>query len=166
MLGVCKKTTGSTGGRWVGQWWVGRKVGSPAFLCPNRSRSPANIAAYNFLTRNRLIPISTQVNFNRVGLYRLNSVRRNHRPHRPNRVIPTSHWLPVWPKGVIAGVSLISVVTQLNFNRVGLYENKRRCRLGYHHCHVPLSSHDVLDSHNNLFSVFIFIACHHTYARY
>jgi len=21
--GVCKKTTGSTGGRWVGQWWVG-----------------------------------------------------------------------------------------------------------------------------------------------
>jgi len=74
---------------------------------------------------------STQVNFNRVGLYRLNSVQRNHRPHRPNHVIPTIHWLPVWPKGVIAGVSLISVVTQLNFNRVGLYENERRRRLGY-----------------------------------
>ena len=71
---------------------------------------------------------STQVNFNRVGLYRLNSVQRNHRPHRPNHVIPTIHWLPVWPKGVIAGVSLISVVTQLNFNRVGLYENERRRR--------------------------------------
>ena len=109
------------------------------------------------------LKFSTQVNFNRVGLYRLNSVRRN---HRPNRVIPTSHWLPVWPKGVIAGVSLISVVTQLNFNGVGLYGNKRRRRLGYHHRHVPLSSPDVLDSHNNLFSVFIFIACHHTYARY
>jgi len=105
---------GSAGGRWVGQWWVrpiGPKVGSPAFLCPDRSRPPANIAACNFLSRNRLIPISTQVNFNRVGLYRLNSVRRNHRPHRPNRVIPTIHWLLVWPKGVIAGVSLISVVT-------------------------------------------------------
>ena len=28
--GVCKKTTGptgSTGGRWVGQWWVGPKGG-------------------------------------------------------------------------------------------------------------------------------------------
>jgi len=109
-----------------GGW--GPKVGSPAFLCPDRSRPPANIAAYNFLTRNRLIPISTQVNFIRVGLYRLNSVRHN---HRPNRVIPTIHWLQVWPKGVIAGVSLISVVTQLNFNRVGLHENKRRRRLGY-----------------------------------
>jgi len=49
------------------------KVGSPAFLCLDRSRPPANIAACNFLTRNCLIPISTQLNFNRVGLYRLNS---------------------------------------------------------------------------------------------
>jgi len=53
------------------------------------------------------------------------------RPHRPNCVIPTIHWPPVWPKSVIAGISLISVVTQLNFNRVGQYENKRRRRLGY-----------------------------------
>jgi len=114
-----------------GGWGPGPKVESPAFLCPDRSRPPANIAACNFLTRNRLIPISTQVNFNRVGLYRLNSARRNHRPHQPNRIIPTIHWLLVWPKGVIAGVSLISVVTQLNFKRVGLYENKRWRRLVY-----------------------------------
>jgi len=102
----------AAGGLVSGGW--GPKVGSPAFLRPDCSRPPANIAACNFLTGNRLIPISTQVNFNRVGLYRLNSAWRNHRPHRPNRFIPTIHWLPVWPKGVIAGVSLISVVTQLN----------------------------------------------------
>jgi len=127
--GVCVKrppAPPAAGGLVNGGW--GPKVGSPAFLCPDHSRPPANIAACNFLTRNRLIPISTQANFNRVGLYRLNSASRN---HRPNRVMQTIHWLPVWPKCVIAWVSLISVVTQLNFNRVGLYENKRRCRLGY-----------------------------------
>jgi len=111
------------------------------------------------------IKFSTQVNFNRVGLYRLNSVRRNHWLHQPNRIIPTSHWVPMWPKGVIAGVSLISVVTQLDFNGVGLYGNKRWRRLGYHHRHVPSPSPAVFDSHN-LFFVFIFIACHHTYVRY
>jgi len=127
---VCvKRPRAPTGGLVSGGW--DPKVGLPAFLCPYRSRPPANIAACNFLTRNHLIPISADVNFNRVGLYRLNSAWRNHRPHQPNRVIGTIHWLPVWPKGVIAGVSLISVVTQLNFNRVGLYENKRRRRLGY-----------------------------------
>jgi len=70
--GVCKKTTGSTSGRWVGQWWVGPQVWSAAFLCPDRSRPPVNTTACNFLTRNRLMPTSTQLNFDTIGLYRLN----------------------------------------------------------------------------------------------
>ena len=166
---MCKKTNGPTGGRWVGHWWVGPKGGIAGVSLSRRLQTTgqySGVQLFNSQSFDPNLKFSTQVNFNRVGLYRLNSVRSNHRPHRPNRVIPTSHWLPVWPKGVIAGVSLISVVTQLNFNRVGLYENKRRCRLGYHHCHVPLSSPAELDSHNNLIFVFIFIACHHIYARY
>jgi len=142
-------------------------VGSPAFLqtAPDHWKH-SGVQLFNSQSFDPNLTFSTQVNFHRVGLYRLNNVQRNHWPHRPNSIIPTSHCLPVWPKGVIVAVSLMSVITQLNFNGAGLYGNKRRHRLGYHHRHVPSLSPAVLDSHNNLFFVFIFIACHHTYARY
>jgi len=55
---MASETTGLTGGRWVGQWWMGPKGGIAGV---SLSRPPANIAAFNFITRNRLIPISTQL---------------------------------------------------------------------------------------------------------
>ena len=90
----------AAGGLVSGGW--GPKVGSPAFLCPDRSRPLANIAACNFLTRNRLIPNpNLNCQLNGVGLYRLNSVRSNNRSHRPNRVILLIHWLS-WSHAIVA----------------------------------------------------------------
>ena len=99
---MCKKTTGSTGGRWVGQWWVGPKgeIAGVSLSRPLQTTGQhSSVQLFNSQSFDPNLKFSTQVNFNRVGLYRLNSVRRNHRLHRPNRVIPTSHWLSMWPKG-------------------------------------------------------------------
>ena len=74
---MCKKTTGPTGGWWVDQWWVGPKGGI------------ASISLFRLLQTTGPSLHSTRVDFNRVGLYRLNSPRRNHRPQRQNCIIQT-----------------------------------------------------------------------------
>jgi len=95
-----KKTTRPTGptsggGRWIGQGWMGPKGRIAGVNLSRPLQTTGQHSGVQLLTRNHFIPISTQVNFNRVELYRLNSAQRNHRPHRPNCVIPTIHWLQV-----------------------------------------------------------------------
>ena len=98
---MCKKTTGPTGGQWVGQWWVEPKGGIASVSLSRPLQTTGQHSGVQLFLNSQSFDPNLNCQLNGVGLYRLNSVRSNNRSHRPNRVILLIHWLS-WSHAIVA----------------------------------------------------------------